>query len=93
MPLLAFICLQALDGLTTILFLGRGVAEGNPLVRAALHASQAGPALPLLAVKLAGVAVAFYAYRSGRLKMLRRINVLFALCIAWNLAAIVTASI
>jgi hypothetical protein len=91
MLLLEFICLQALDGLTTLLFLGRGIGEGNPLVRAALHASQAGPALPLVAVKLAGVLVAVFAYRSGRAKMLRRINVFFALCIAWNLAAIVTA--
>lgn len=92
MPLVAFICLQVLDGLTTLLFLGRGVAEGNPLVRAALHASQTGPALPLVAVKLAGIAVALYAYRSGRLKMLRRINVLFALCVAWNLVAVAMAS-
>lgn len=93
MALLEFICLQALDAFTTLLFLGRGVAEGNPLVRAALGASQAGPALPLVLVKLAGVLVAFYAYRSGRSKMLRRINVFFAVCVAWNLAAIATASV
>jgi hypothetical protein len=87
-----FICLQALDAVTTMLFLGRGVAEGNPLVRAALHATQAGPAVPLVLVKLVAVLVACYAYRSGRSKMLRRINVLFALCVAWNLAAIVTSA-
>jgi len=91
MLLLEFICLQVLDASTTLLFLGRGVAEANPLVRAALGASHAGPALPLVLVKLAGVLVAFYAYRSGRSKILRRINVLFALCVAWNLAAIATA--
>jgi len=93
MLLLEFACLQVLDGLTTLLFLGKGVAEGNPLVRAALGASHAGLALPLVLIKLAGVLVAYYAYRSGRTKMLRRINVWFALCVAWNLAAIVATSV
>jgi len=93
MLLFEFICLQVLDALTTMLFLGRGVAEGNPLVRAALDASQLGPALPLAAIKLAGIAAASYAYRSGRWKMLRRVNWLFALCVAWNLAAVVMVGV
>jgi len=91
MLLIQFICLQVLDAMTTMTFLSRGVTEANPLVRAALHASALHPELPLALVKLAGIAVALYAYRTGRRTMLRRINVLFALCVAWNLAAIALA--
>ena len=91
MLLIQFICLQLLDALTTMAFLSRGVNEGNPLVRAALRISLAHPELPLALVKLAGIAVALYAYRTGRHKMLRRINVLFAVCVLWNVAAMVAA--
>jgi len=91
MLLIQFICLQLLDTLTTLLFLNRGVSEANPLVGAVLRAFAAHPELALVVVKLAGIAVALYAYRTGRSTMLRRINVLFALCVAWNLAAIALA--
>ena len=91
MLLIQFICLQLLDAVTTMVFLNRGVAEANPLVGAALRISLAHPELPLALVKLAGIGAALYAYRSGRRSMLRRINLLFAVCVLWNLAAIVVA--
>jgi hypothetical protein len=86
MILLAFICLQALDILTTVLFLHHGVAEGNPLIRAAL-ASSTRPEIALILAKIFAIALATFAWRSGRIGLLRKINVVFAACVAWNLIA------
>lgn len=88
MLLIQFVCLQFLDVLTTLIFLSCGVHEANPLVRLALEAARGNPAAALLAVKVAGFAAAFYAWRSGRHRLLGRINLLFAVCVAWNLVAI-----
>jgi hypothetical protein len=85
-----FVCLQLLDVLTTLLFLARGVAEANPLVRPLLGAA-AHPTLGLALVKTAGILLAFYAWRSGRVRLLRRVNLFYVLCLAWNLAALVAA--
>jgi hypothetical protein len=85
--LLLFITLQFCDMLTTLVFLRNGVAEANPLVRFALSLS-ASPALPLLAVKAAGCALAYLAWRSDRRRLLVRVNCFFAACVAWNLVAI-----
>jgi hypothetical protein len=87
MILLTFIALQLGDLATTLLFLRHGVAEGNPLISAALRLST-HPALPLAAVKLAGCALALYCWRTGRATLLRRINLFFAACVVWNLAAL-----
>jgi len=88
--LLTFFTLQLLDTVTTLVFLGRGVTEGNPLVRAALHAS-ANPMVALVAVKALGCGVAVFAWRSGRIKLLNRVNIFFAMCVAWNTVAILAA--
>ena len=84
---LLFLVLQFCDMLTTLVFLRHGVAEANPLVRLALGLSQ-NPTLPLLAVKAAGCVLAYRAWRSNRIRVLRRINWLFVICVAWNLAAL-----
>jgi hypothetical protein len=63
------------------------VAEANPLMRAAM-AVAGQPALALAIPKMLAIGVAFYAWRSGRSRLLRRINVLFTLCVVWNLAAL-----
>ena len=86
MNLFIFISLQALDALTTLLFLRHGVAEANPLIRAAL-AGAADPRIALVLAKSLAVALGMLAWRSGRRQLLRKINVLFALCVAWNLVA------
>jgi hypothetical protein len=86
MILLSFICLQALDGLTTLLFLRHGVGEANPLIRAAL-AGAADPRIALALTKLLAVALGIVAWRSGRKRLLWKMNLLFALCVAWNLVA------
>jgi hypothetical protein len=87
MTLFLFALLQLLDAATTLLFLHQGVAEANPLMRAAM-AVAGQPALALAIPKMLAIGVAFYAWRSGRSRLLRRINVLFTLCVVWNLAAL-----
>jgi hypothetical protein len=88
--LVAFVCLQVMDMLTTLLFLRIGVGEANPLIRAVLRAS-APPALALAAPKVLATALGLYAWRSGRKRLLRKMNLLFALCVGWNLIAITAA--
>ena len=88
--LLIFVVLQCCDLLTTLAFLRHGVAEANPLVRLALRLC-ASPALPLLAVKIAGCALAWFAWRTSRMRLLRRINIFFAVCVAWNLLIVAGA--
>ena len=84
MTLFTFVCLQAMDALTTLLFLRHGVGEANPLIRAALAGD---PKLVLALAKILAVALGTVAWRSGRRRLLWKMNVLFALCVAWNLVA------
>ena len=84
--------LQILDFLTTIAFLVEGVQEGNPLVRFAISAGS-NPLGGLLAVKMLAVLLGVYCWRLGRQKLLLRINVLFAVLIAWNLVALIVGAI
>jgi Domain of unknown function (DUF5658) len=86
MTLISFICLQALDGLTTLLFLRHGVGEANPLIRAALVGA-ADPRMALALAKILAVLLGTVAWRSGRKRFLWKMNLLFALCVAWNLVA------
>jgi len=84
--------LQVLDFLTTVAFLLNGVREGNPLVRFAMQASP-NPMVGLLLVKLAAVALGIFCWMQGRNHVLRRINILFAVIVAWNLAALILGSV
>lgn len=84
--------LQVLDFLTTIAFLVNGVREGNPLVRLALSVGS-NPVASLLMVKLLAVLLGFYCWRVGKRQLLSRINLLFALLVAWNLVALILSSI
>jgi hypothetical protein len=86
MILLVFICLQIMDTLTTLLFLQHGVAEANPLIRGVL-AVTAHPRIALMLAKAFAIALATYAWRSGRTGLLWKVNLLFAACVAWNLIA------
>jgi hypothetical protein len=87
--LLVFLALQLADFATTLWFLRHGVGEANPLVAALIRVS-GQPALAMLLVKAAGCAMAVYAWRSRRTRLLRRASFFFALCVAWNLVAIAT---
>jgi Domain of unknown function (DUF5658) len=86
MILFSFICLQVLDGLTTLLFLRHGVGEANPLIRAALSGAS-DPRTALVLAKILAVVLGTVAWRSGRKRLLWKMNVVFALCVAWNLVA------
>ena len=88
--LFLFFGLQFCDVATTLAFLHHGVAEGNPLI-AALMVLVVSPAAALGLVKLGGCALGVYAWKSQRIRLLRRANVFFAACVAWNLVALVKA--
>ncbi len=83
--------LQVLDFLTTVAFLMQGVREGNPLVRLALKWAP-HPLGGLLLIKVAAVALGLYCWKCGRERLLNRINVLFALVVVWNIAALIVAA-
>ena len=68
-----------------------GVREGNPLVRLAVHYAP-HPLGGLLAIKLLAVGLGLYCWTRGRERLLARINLLFAVLVAWNLAALILAS-
>ena len=89
--LLQYAYLQVLDLLTTLAFILHGVREGNPLVRLMMH-STANPLNGLLLVKLLAVGLGLYCWKLGRGKLLARINIVFALIVAWNLAALIVAA-
>ncbi|HEY2017831.1 MAG TPA: DUF5658 family protein [Bryobacteraceae bacterium] len=93
MLLLTFIVLQVMDVLTTMVFLNLGVTEANPLIRFSLTQSGGhlgGTTLALVGPKLFAVALAILAWRSGRKRLLLKMDILFAVCVAWNLIVITT---
>lgn len=84
--------LQVLDFLTTVAFLVQGVQEGNPLVRLAMNVT-ANPMLGLLLVKVVAVGLGVYCWQGGRGRTLNRINLLFAVVVAWNLVSLILGSV
>jgi hypothetical protein len=90
MILLVSLVLQFCDLATTIVFLRHGVGEANPLVGALIRLS-GQPAIAVLLVKAAGCGLVAYAWKSRRVRLLKRANVFFALCVMWNLLAIAGA--
>jgi hypothetical protein len=90
--LLQYSYLQVLDFLTTTAFLMNGIEEGNPIVRFALSVAP-NPIYGLFAVKIAAVILGAYCWRVGRQRLLSRINILFAVVVAWNLAALIAGSV
>lgn len=89
--LLRYSYLQLLDILTTLVFLGKGVGEINPIVRGAM-AFLPSHLMALLAIKAFAVFFGVYCWQSGRSRLLARANIFFALLVAWNLVAIVLKS-
>jgi hypothetical protein len=86
--LLQFSYLQVLDFLTTVAFLVNGVQEGNPVVKTSI-AVFSNPMVGLLAIKVLAVLLGVYCWRVGRRALLTRMNLLFALLVAWNLVALI----
>ena len=71
---------------------GDGVREGNPLVRLVLGVG-INPIWSLLVVKFLAILLGLYCWRVGKRQLLWRINLLFALLIAWNLIALILSSV
>jgi hypothetical protein len=85
-----FLALQLCDLATTLVFLQHGVGEANPLVALLIRIS-ATPAFAVFTVKLAACALAWFAWKTDRFRLLRRANIFFTLCVGWNLVAIAVA--
>ena len=90
--LLQYSYLQMLDLLTTVAFLLHGVQEANPLVRLTLRYSS-HPLGGLLVIKVLALALGVYCWRCGRERLLTRINILFAIVVAWNLIALIAGGL
>jgi hypothetical protein len=89
--LLQYSYLQLLDLLTTVAFLIHGVREGNPLVRFAIEYAP-HPLHGLLVVKIAALLLGIYCWRAQKIPLLGKVNVAFALLVAWNLVALILGS-
>jgi hypothetical protein len=87
-----FVVLQCLDVLTTLIFLSKGVAEGNPLLSWTLSYAHA-PWMGLIAAKLMATFIGYYCYRKGRITALRLANVGYFLIVGWNLITIAASAI
>ena len=90
--LLQYSYLQVLDFMTTLAFLVNGIQEGNPLVNYAIRYGPT-PLGGLFLVKLAAVGLGVYCWRFGKIKLLGRINIMFAIVVTWNLAALIVGSV
>ena len=86
-----FSYLQFLDFLTTIAFLLLGIQEGNPLVRLAISLAPA-PIYGLALVKIIALCLGLYCLKVGKLKLLSKMNLLFAAVVAWNLVALIVGA-
>ncbi len=89
--LIQYSYLQMLDLLTTFAFLLRGIQEGNPMVRSrcGFRRIRWGGCWRL---KMLALGLGFYCWRCGRQRLLTRINILFAIVVAWNLVALIAGS-
>ncbi len=91
-PLLQYGYLQLLDLLTTLAFLLHGVQEGNPVVRIAM-ALLPHPIWGLVAVKCAALGLGIYCWWNAKFRLLDRVNLMFAVLIAWNLVALILGTV
>ncbi len=89
--LLQFAYLQILDLMTTVAFLLHGVQEGNPLIRFVIDRCPY-PLGGLVAIKILAMLLGIYCWRMHRTRLLSRINIAFAIVVAWNLAALILGS-
>lgn len=89
--LVEFTYLQMLDVLTTVAFLMQGVAEANPIVNWAMDTGPS-PVMGLVLLKCAAFGLALICFAQARHELLQKVNVFFAVLVAWNLLALIMAS-
>ncbi len=82
---LLFVALQTADVVTTLIALRLGGEEQNSLVS---HLMVIGSVQGLLLSKLIVLALAFFALRTLRFRVLRWTNVAFTCVVLWNLSII-----
>jgi len=90
--LIQYSYLQVLDFLTTLTFLLYGVREGNPIVRYFIDFA-GSPIAGLLLVKVLAVTLGIFVWRLRRERLLARINIFFAIIVAWNLLALISSAL
>jgi hypothetical protein len=88
--LTVFILLQCLDLLTTLVFLNKGIAEGNPIVHWALSLTGV-PWVGITVTKTIAGLIGQYCYTRGRVNLLRLANIGYFLVVSWNLIGITAA--
>jgi len=86
--LLWLVVLMFLDFCTTVVGLSVGMRELNPLVASLLRLAGLNG---LVLSKILAMALGLYFVYSGRLTLLRRVNVLMAAVVGWNLLWLVSA--
>jgi hypothetical protein len=86
----AFIYLQLLDFLTTLVGFRVGAAEASPFIAKLIHITT--PAMGVAASKVLGLAVGAICVATGRSRLIVWINYWYAALIIWNLCVILVAS-
>jgi len=79
-----------MDALTTLLFLSKGVDEGNPLVNWTFSYVRV-PWAALVFTKLVAALIGWHCHRTGRKTLLRRANAAYLVVVGWNLLAVAAA--
>lgn len=82
---MVFVAWQVCDVITTLIALSLGAHEGNYMVARFMHW---GPALGLLIAKLLGFLLLLLAFKAGKIRQLRMLNIWFACIVGWNAAMI-----
>ena len=86
----AFVYLQLLDFLTTLVGFRLGASEASPFIAKLIHASS--PAMGVAASKVLGLAIGGICLATGRSRLILWINYWYAALIIWNLCVILMAS-
>jgi len=84
----AFIYLQLLDLLTTLIGFKMGASEASPFIRMLMHM---GPGLGIVLSKLAALALAGYCVRTKRLNLIRWATYWYSGLVVWNLMILLVA--
>ncbi len=84
----AFIYLQLLDLLTTLVGFKLGAAEASPFIRTLMHA---GPAAGVIISKVVGLAIGGICVWANRPHLIRWITYWYGALVVWNLMVMLNA--
>jgi len=83
--IMVFVCLQALDVITTLIGIRIGAQEANIVVARLMDL---GPTTGLLVAKLLGILMIIAVFVRGKVRLIRFLNFWFAGIVTWNLVMI-----